>query len=297
VNIAYPTESFFYPYHLLAGVIVVAIFAVILVCLFRFKKTHKKTTPAEEEKPIGNEDVTSIKPEEKPFGNEDAISMGTLIIALVASGIYPFLINPMMDYTVTYLGDVKPSIQNYKIDVYNWGLSPAKSVILSMTSDNTNFFNFTTKPFLGNLTRSNTSVQGNAMFLIPVLPPRSHTIVDFKADVSRANAGQQMTVFTRSDEKVGYHDVMWVITFYLILGIIMVLSFIILVFSKEGDDKRLTLKNIGLKFVTMHFRKKGEEILTLKNIGLSFIPISVWMVAFTVVYLILWRNTEHLANL
>jgi hypothetical protein len=79
------------------------------------------------------------------------------------------------------------------------------------------------------------------MFLIPVLPPRSHTVVDFKADVSHANSGQQLTVFTRSDEKVGYHDVMWVITFYLILAIIMVLSFIVLVFSKEGDDKRLTL--------------------------------------------------------
>jgi len=47
----------------------------------------------------------------------------------------------------------------------------------------------------------------------------------------------------------------------------------------------------------MQFRLKEKEILTLKNIGLSFIPIGAWMGIFTIVYLILLRNAEHLANL
>jgi hypothetical protein len=268
LNILYPTESFFYPYHLLAGVIASGIFFVILICLFRFKGTHKKA--AEKTWGFFSTDQTKLG-----IGIDDAISMASLIIALVASGLYPFLINPMMDYTVNYVGDVKPNIQEYRIDITNWGLSPANNVILSMTSDNTNFFNFTIQPFLGNLTRSNISVQGNAMFWLPVLPPRSHSLIEFKADVTHANSAQQLTMFARSDERVGYHDVVWTIIFYLILGIIMVLLFIILVFRK----------------------KREKKILTLKKIGLSFIPISAWVIGFTVVYLIVLRNAEHLANL
>jgi hypothetical protein len=245
LNIVYPAESFFYPYHLIAGIIATAVFTVILFGLWWFKAHRKKP-----------KQTTGID-------FEDVISMGTLIVTLIVSGVYPFFINPMLDYMVNYVGNEKPNILEYNIDITNWGLSAANNVILSMTSDNTKFYGFTSEPFLGNLTRSNTSVQGNAMFSIPLLPPRSHTLINFKADITQGNSDQRLIIFVRSDEKVGYHDVVYTIIFYLGLGIIMVILFIYLVFvNKEIEAKTM-----------------------LKKIGYYMPPIAIWMLGFTLAYL------------
>ena len=104
----------------------------------------------------------------KKLGPADAISLGTLILTLTASGLYPFIINPMLDYEVSYGQRENSNIEDYTIHVINWGLSPAKNVIFSLTSNNTKFLNFTSEPIFGNITRSNISVQGNAFFSIPV---------------------------------------------------------------------------------------------------------------------------------
>jgi hypothetical protein len=258
LNIVYPPESFFYPFHLLTGIIAASIFAVILIGVLSFAAMRK---PAVKKDDANQKGKSNDANEEEKLDVTDAISLGSLIITIAASGLYPFLINPVLDYEVNYIREERPNIQEYKVDLTNWGLSPANNVILSMTSSNAKFFNFTSEPFLGNLTGSNISIQGNAMYSIPILPPRSHTLVEFKVDISEANSGERLRSFVRSDERVGYHDVLWTSAFYLVLGIIIVLLFIYLVFIKKKRN------------------------LTLKKIGQAMIPIALWMFIFSLFYL------------
>lgn len=246
LTIVYPPESFFYPFHLIAGIIAGSIFAVILLCLFW--------------------SLPKAKAVSYDLGKTDAIALGTLIITIATTGLFPFLINPMLDYIVNFEREEMPNIQDYNIEVTNWGLSPANNVILSMTSANTNFFNFTSEPFLGNLTTSNITIQGNAMYSIPILPPRSHTLIDFKANISQADPDQRLITFVRSDEKVGYHDVVWTILFYLILGILIVWFFIYLVIIKK------------------------KATLNPKNIVTCLIVIFGWMGIFSLFYLSYYRS-------
>lgn len=172
------------------------------------------------------------------LGLGEVISLATLFLTLVVSGLYPFIVSPILDYEVSYerLGKPKSDIQGYLISVTNWGLSPAKNVIFSLTSDNVRFYNFTSQPFLGNNTKSNTTVLGNALFSISVLPPRSDTIIHFKADKAKTN--QPLITYVRSDEKVGYHDIRTTIGFYVGLGVLVGFAFIYTVFIKTIISKQ-----------------------------------------------------------
>ena len=110
LNIVYPVESFFYPYHLIAAIVAGSIFGIIILVLF-FKQMRGRA-------------ITKDAP--KKLGPADAISLGTLILTLTASGLYPFIINPMLDYEVSYGQRENSNIQEYIIRGNQLGTQPRK---------------------------------------------------------------------------------------------------------------------------------------------------------------------------
>jgi hypothetical protein len=139
----------------------------------------------------------------------DAISFGSLIVTIISTFILPLLQAPILGYLISDpepLDLAQENILQSKIKINNYGTSPAKHVVGSMSADNTTFLNFTVNPFLSkqfkdNTNSSNQTTQG--FFEIEVLPPGSETIVTATMNISN-DTGQPLMIDIRSDEIVGH---------------------------------------------------------------------------------------------
>ena len=87
-----------------------------------------------------------------------------------------------------------------------------------------------------------------------LIPPRSHTLIDLRPIFLTPKLIQRIETFVRSDERVGYHDVVATIVFYLILGILIGTSLYCLGLHPE----RISITNKYLVGYDLHLCMDGR---------------------------------------
>lgn len=247
MQISYPDESFFYPYHLVIAFVTSVIF-LIIVLSYRHYLVRRAGAPY-------------TPPPDTP--KVDAIALGSLVASIAITGILPILLSPLLDYSVSILdNNTKLTIQ-----IENLGLASAKNIISSVSAKNVTFSNFESEPFLANHFITNSSILGHGFFEVNLLPPRSETIVNAMLDSSKADQKQKMIVYVRSDERVGFHDTIITSIFYLSLGIIYVMLFIYLVYwdrvAGSPSWKKLNMRRMREVAFYVILIGLGEGVVTL----------------------------------
>ena len=230
IHPVYPSESFFYPYHIVYILITGVLFFVILGMLYKYSVIQDRDRSGKIVK-------KSIKTGKK-IDIANSISLSSLIVTLVVSGIYPFLQNPLLDYNVNQVGEGQiANTEKVKVTVSNYGIVSAKNTVFSMSSNNVKFTDFVPQPYLSDYFKTS-SIDGSGLFEIAVLPPRSDTEITVTLDTSKINQNiqtQDFRTYVRSDERVGFVGVLMTIAFYISLGFFYIISYIIIVIRNHLD--------------------------------------------------------------
>jgi hypothetical protein len=274
--IIYPTESFFYPYHMVVAFVTTVIFFVIVLSLRHFMRMKETTF-----------DKDSAKKRKGVIQNADIISLGALIVSIVVTGILPFIQSPLLDYTASIkpnnndTASIKPNkiVANdtVSIKISNDGLVTAKDVIISIDADNPNlnWTPFKSKPFLASLNNDN---YAKGFAEIGNLPPRSETNLTTVSTTPLSN-NAAVHPYVRSDAWVGYHDTIPTAVFYSILGTSYVGLFIYMVFANQ-------FMPIERPFWKEYFKNwKDFKDRTILDIGKFLIGFTVYVGLFTILYL------------
>jgi hypothetical protein len=287
LQVIYPVESFFYPYHLIIALVTCVIFLVIVLSYRNYVSREREKKDEEwgkkNEKQREKDQAQREKDEKQgPTSKADAIAVASLIATIVITGVLPLLLSPLLDYSISPLENGN----KLTIDITNLGLATANNIISSVSAKNVNFSNFESEPFLANHFRANGSILGKGFFEISTMPPRSETIVNATLDTSKAGKNEQLKVYLRSDERVGFHDTLITSIFYLGLGVIYVGLFIYLVYrSSEVDGKDGKEK-----------KKKLEQIEPHK-IVIWILAIAVGEIVVTVIYYYIYFPFPSIMNL
>jgi hypothetical protein len=234
-KVTYPVESFFYPYHLGIALITSAIFLIIVLSyrhyLIRKHQEQEEKNALKQGGPALKLQVKGLPLEEKlpPPTRADAIALASLIATIAVTGILPILLNPLIDYSAT----VQENGTKLMIEIKNLGLDSANNVMSSVSAKDVEFSSFESEPFLANHFRANTSILGKGFFEISIIPPRSETFVYATLNASRADEKNDLIVYLRSDERVGFHDTLITSIFYSGLGVTYVMLFIYLVYWRH----------------------------------------------------------------
>jgi hypothetical protein len=249
------------------------------------KKTIEKTI----EKP----QTTS----QKLMGQADTIALGSLILSIVVTGILPFLLSPLLDYSAS------PQENGTKLTITmtNLGLASANNIMGSVSAKNVTFSNFESQPFLANHFRANSSILGKGFFEITTMPPRSETNVTATLNASTADKNEPILVYVRSDERTGFHDTLITSLFYLGLGITYVMLFIYLVYwevvagkyEKKWDSKTNKFVETG-KF-SKNWKKLDKH--GLREIVFIVVIIAAGDIVFTAIYYYFYYPFPPIFNL
>jgi hypothetical protein len=217
--VSYPPESSFYPIHFIIALVTTALFTIII---FSYRQFLKRT---EEDRKKISADGKKTKTTQI-LGAADAIALGTLILGIIGTGLFPTIQSSLLDYST----DISENGKKLTVSIRNLGLAPANNVFASVSADGITFSNLESEPFLSNHFRGDDSTSGKAFFEINVLPPRSETLLTATTDASNVDMLKDLEIFVRSDDKVGYHDTIITSIFYLILGLTYIGLFIYLVY-------------------------------------------------------------------
>jgi hypothetical protein len=127
----------------------------------------------------------------------------TLIVTIITSIFFPFILRPAINYQVTEEDPNQASIKRYRIDIVNYGPVTAHGVIVSLRSSNGNVNSFASEPYLS--TGFNETISyGNAHAKIELLPPFGSIVIHVGIDGSVDPAGIKLEyVYVASDEAIG----------------------------------------------------------------------------------------------
>lgn len=94
------------------------------------------------------------------MNTSEFVELATLVITIASSLIIPFLQRPILSYTDPFNVDVNSNTTTTKIgmSVTNYGLTPAEDVVISLSSKNAEFENFSLRPFIPNSITTNGTV-------------------------------------------------------------------------------------------------------------------------------------------
>ena len=179
------------------------------------------------------------------------ISFGTLLVTLVSTLIFPLVLKPLVEYSVTEPEIVQntKNISESKVRIYNYGLAPAKNVVGAMEGENIVFSRFASEPFLSN-NFGNDSVRHWGYFEIGILPPGSQTEVIALLDFSNSSLEQPVTTYLRSDETVGHTDLIKNLTIGGYIAYLMGAPLVVLLLLryKYGNVRRDVLSSLSPLF-------------------------------------------------
>jgi hypothetical protein len=277
LQVTYPVESFFYPYHLVISLVTCIIF-LIIVLYYRNYLIRKARQKEADEKENKDEPPAEEAPPAPPTPKTDAVAVASLIVTIVVTGVLPLLLSPLLDYSAS----IQANGNKLTIDITNLGLATANNIISSVSAKNVTFSNFQSEPFLENHFRANGSMLGKGFFEISTMPPRSETIVNATLDTSKAEKKEQLKVYLRSDERVGFHDTVITSIFYLGLGATYVLVFIFLVYRSS---------------VVQETKWKKLERIQIHSIVYYVLAIAGAEIVITIIYYYLYFPFPSIANL
>jgi hypothetical protein len=202
-----------------------------------------------------------------PIGPADKLTLVGLVVTITVTGIYPFIQSPLLDYRIRDAGPDEKDIKTFKVDVHNYGLSPAKDVVISIDSYKAKFVNMTSKPILP-IIQNISNKTGAALFGIQVLPPFSDTSIVANLNTT-VNQVTNLTAYVRSDERVGYHDTIPTAAFYLGLSSIYIISSV----TVYNHSPPVVIRNVIL----------------IRRLFLYLVPPFVYVFLFTTAYFAYYR--------
>jgi hypothetical protein len=238
--VCYPFESSFFPVLLLLLVTIILLvfirFFILPFIIIIFGKWKQSNIPSEENK---NRQPTDEGQESKqPIDEKHMINWKEIIISLIIPVVIimiPFFINtPLLMYDVSESS--LTGADELRMSIYNLGLTSAKNVIISLSTNNPNllFSNFTTEPIMSTSENDNTTQLENAFLKIDVLPPASETVVTSK--LSGFESTSKFNVYVRSDQWVAYHHLISIgIIYFLVTGLT-----VFILFGKDYVKKIIT---------------------------------------------------------
>lgn len=218
-SICYSLESSFYPYILIAvllsagGLFLLILFVLFLDSIGLLKKLRKHK-------------------------NIDVIAYVGIIIA-IAGFIIPFVLNtPLVDYSASIN-------ENNEIEIVlnNFGIVTAKNVYVSINSNKEfiGFDEFIIHPVLPLLVQNHTN-QGSFL-MIEAIPPTGETIIKARLENNSNIDNTSWTIYVRSEQWVGYHNLIPTLGVYLATTILMLLITIKIILSivsrSNGSNKSL----------------------------------------------------------
>jgi hypothetical protein len=162
------------------------------------------------------------------------------IIIAIAGFIIPFVLNtPLVDYVMFINED-----NEIEIILNNFGIVAAKNVIVSINSNNqfSGFEKFTIHPILPSVVQNQTSQGG--FLMIEVLPPTAETIIKARLVDNTDMDSIDWMVYVRSEQRVGYHNLIPTLGVYLTTTILMLLitiKTILSIISRSNRSNQRTL--------------------------------------------------------
>jgi uncharacterized repeat protein (TIGR01451 family) len=240
------------------------------------------------------------------FKASESISLVTLIATVVLALVGPFGQLPILDYSIS---DPISSGENqtYDIKVENYGTVTAKNVMISLQAQGVKFQDFGSTPYLANQLIFNKSIQGTledkAMVEINQLHAHSSTVIHAITKPPISDSDAKLTVYLRSEQVAGYHNIGNLIAFYAILAIfyaIFALSFstkkINPLYEKNEDGKTVrkinysriaiiaisiacSIISANLLFLLSHLDSSSLYYLVSYWAGLLIIPLTIFVIS------------------
>jgi uncharacterized repeat protein (TIGR01451 family) len=232
IPISYPLESNFFPTQFIIALVSSLIFLVIIAGYRRFLlRIHRNNAQSANE-----------------WTKTDTLTVIGIIVTLITTMLFPFFQFPLLDYTMNQV--MNGGYVTFTIDITNRGLASANNVIISMKSEGMTFSNITSEPFIPN-SNITSNKPGHAVVEIEVIPAAASNRITGVLN-STENNNQALTIYVRSDERVGYNNAFLIIIFYFTLLISYVLTFIYLVYWNKlkgyhVDNTNKLYKDAGSK--------------------------------------------------
>jgi hypothetical protein len=212
LTISYPSESFSIDIHIL---IMIVATIVATVGLFLGAAVNRRGTAGV----TGGMDAIV----------KDIIPISGIILAFVGP-VVTGVSNPVLDYSVSE--DIQDNTLEVKIN--NYGLVTAKAIEVYFNAPGIKFSTFNSMPMINGTTylnSTNLKPDGNAVFFISALPPRSETKVTAHTRPGLATT-TDVTVYVRSDTSTGVHNLMALTTAYVIYGSALAFSVVYIIWKK-----------------------------------------------------------------
>lgn len=197
MNPIYPAESLPFPGDLLLSFTTLGLFFIFLLSYRQFHLL-RNTVPSGQ------------------WGTGDRLTLVGLFVTVLGTLIYPFIQNPMIDYDVTIGSKDKNNLTSFQTNIRNWGLSSAKNIIISYNMPHTDFIGINSTPYLSNYMNMSSDKNGDEFIKIEVIPPRTETKINGRLNFSERTA-EELITYVRSDERVGHHDALIKLIFYLLI--------------------------------------------------------------------------------
>jgi hypothetical protein len=148
--------------------------------------------------------------------------------------------------------------------IKNIGVSAAKNAAVSIDAPNISFINFTSTPYLSKGLERDVSTNGSGYAKINLIPPGAQVRITAAVDASNSQRNETITPFVISDEGVGKYQQQASILFYILLGVILTGTLLVLI------------------------RRIGE--VTLREFVLGLVIILAYMAIYFVLYLLLFGS-------
>jgi hypothetical protein len=138
------------------------------------------------------------------------------LVGLIVTTLSSLIITPLKDLPIIDFSDIitsetqNPTVKKFSIVVSNYGMGPAKNVLVSITGYNARFFNFSSEPFLlstyfkvDNVTMNQT---GHGFFEIDTLPSGAQLNATGYMDISKSPKELSLEATIFSDKVIGYRN-------------------------------------------------------------------------------------------
>jgi hypothetical protein len=208
-------EQAFFPLHFSITFITAGIFFTIIYVI---SKIHAAGNQRTEPITVGD------------FNTANAVSIIGLVITLIGALITNFINVPVLDYESLPTQQVNDTVVKHNVRIKNYGLVPAKNVVLTMQAKNLTFKSFATEPSLlsTNVKWETNSYNntGNGIVQIDSIPIRSITNVSSLIDVSKLKDNHtKLTIQVRSDQTIANRGALAIVVYYIALAAVyMILS-------------------------------------------------------------------------
>lgn len=144
------------------------------------------------------------------WNKNEILTIIGLLATVVATLIFPFVQNPLLDYDVTLENKNNVTLENknnetivpFQIDIRNWGLKTANNVIISLNMPGSSFRQIKSIPYLSDYLNTTSDNGGNQLVKIGAIPSSSQTTIIGNVVFPSSN-GENLIVYLRSDETVG----------------------------------------------------------------------------------------------